>query len=71
MEGQMTNGNKILNAAKIIIKTGEQIESLIEILKTAIDALTDEKQKIRAEECRTDDGCKKRRRLDNQKLFLG
>lgn len=56
MEGQMTNGNKILNAAKIIIKTGEQIESLIEILEEKlIDALTDEKQKIRAEEW-TDDG---------------
>jgi hypothetical protein len=56
MEEQMTNGNKILNAAKIIINTGEQIESLIEILEEKlIDALTDEKQKIRAEEW-TDDG---------------
>ena len=43
-------GVKLLNAAKIITKAGEQIEALVEILEEKlIDALIDKKQKIRAE----------------------
>jgi hypothetical protein len=56
MEGQAMNGKKLMNAAEIISKAGEQIEALVEILnEKLIDALTDEKQKIRAEAW-TDDG---------------
>ncbi|MBU4491205.1 MAG: hypothetical protein KKD69_01950 [Euryarchaeota archaeon] len=56
MEGQAMNGKKLMNAAEIISKAGEQIEALVEILnEKLIDALTDEKQKIRAKEC-TDEG---------------
>ncbi len=49
MEGQAMNGKKLMNAAEIITKAGEQIEALNEILQDKlIDALADEKQKIRA-----------------------
>lgn len=56
MEEQAMNGKKLMNAAKIITQTGEQIGVLVDILhEKLIDALTDEKQKIRAEAW-TDDG---------------
>ena len=55
MQKKMMNGITLLNAAKIIAKTGEQLEGMIEILENKlIKELTDDEKKIRVESSSVD-----------------